>query len=52
VTLAAEKVEGFKWDGTTGNGYQLANGVYFCQIVAKTDSETKSTIVKIALVRE
>ncbi|HGE71047.1 TPA: T9SS type A sorting domain-containing protein, partial [Candidatus Poribacteria bacterium] len=50
---AAEKVE-FSWDGTTdaAGGRQLANGVYFCQIVTKTDSETKSQIIKIALVRE
>jgi len=49
---ASDKVE-FKWDGTTdaGGGQQLANGIYFCQIVAKTDGETKSEIVKIALVR-
>jgi hypothetical protein len=50
---ADEKVE-IRWDGTTdgGDGSQLANGVYFCQILAKTDSETKSEIVKIALVKE
>jgi len=49
---AGENVE-FKWNGTTdaGSGRPLANGVYFCQIVVKTDSETKSEIVKIALVR-
>jgi hypothetical protein len=43
----------FRWDGTTdaGDGSQLANGVYFCQILAKTGSETKSEIVKIALVK-
>lgn len=53
MTAADEKVE-FAWDGTTdgGDGNQLANGVYFCQILAKTGSETKSEIVKIALVRE
>jgi hypothetical protein len=52
-TQADDKVE-FRWDGTTdaGDGAQLANGVYFCQIVSKTGSETKSEIVKIALVRE
>jgi hypothetical protein len=51
-TQADSKVE-FRWDGTTdaGNGDRLANGVYFCEILAKTDSETKSAIVKIALVR-
>ena len=51
---AAEKVEGLEWAGTTdtSDGSQVANGVYFCQILAKTDSETKSEIVKIALVRE
>jgi hypothetical protein len=50
---ADEKVE-IRWDGTTdgGDGSQLANGVYFCQILAKTGSETKSEIVKIALVRD
>jgi hypothetical protein len=50
---ADDEVE-FRWDGTTdaGDGSQLANGVYFCQILAKTGSETKSEIVKIALVRE
>jgi len=50
---AGEKVE-FAWDGTTdaGGGRQLANGVYFCQVLSKTDSETKSEIIKIALVRE
>jgi len=50
---ASEKVE-FSWDGTTdaGGGRQLANGVYFAQVVVKTDSETKSQIIKIALVRE
>jgi flagellar hook assembly protein FlgD len=53
VTPADEKVE-FQWDGTTdsGGGDRLADGVYFCQVLAKTDSETKSEIVKIALVRE
>jgi len=42
------------WDGTTdtGGGMRLATGVYFCQIVAKTESETKSEIVKLALVRD
>jgi hypothetical protein len=52
-TQADDAVE-FEWDGTTdaGDGYQLANGIYFCQILSKTDSETKSEIVKIALVRE
>ena len=50
---ASEKVE-FSWDGTTdiGGGRQLATGVYFAQVVVKTDSETKSQIIKIALVRE
>ncbi|MGB9596128.1 MAG: Ig-like domain-containing protein, partial [Candidatus Poribacteria bacterium] len=50
---ASEKVE-FSWDGTTdaAGGRQLATGVYFCQIITKTDSETKSQIIKIALVRE
>ena len=43
----------FKWDGTTdaGDGHQLANGIYYCQILAKTDSERKSKTVKIALIR-
>ncbi len=52
IREAGEAVE-FKWDGTTdaGSGRPLANGVYFCHIVVKTDSETKSEIVKIALVR-
>jgi hypothetical protein len=49
---ASDKVE-IRWDGTTNSGdSRLADGVYFCQILAKTDSETKSEIVKIALVRE
>jgi hypothetical protein len=50
---ASDKVE-FEWNGTTdaGSGDMLASGVYFCQILAKTDGETKSEIVKIALVRE
>ena len=50
---ASEKVE-FSWDGTTdvSAGKQLATGVYFAQVVVKTDSETKSQIIKIALVRE
>jgi len=50
---AGENVE-ISWNGTTdaGDGDQLANGVYFCHILAKTGSETKSEIVKIALVRE
>jgi len=50
---ASEKVE-FSWDGTTdvSGGRQLATGVYFAQVVVKTDSETKSQIIKIALVRE
>jgi uncharacterized UPF0146 family protein len=47
---ASEKVK-ISWDGTTSGGEQLADGVYFCEILAKTDSETKSAIVKIALVR-
>jgi hypothetical protein len=49
-TSADDKVE-FKWDGTTDSN-ELGDGVYFCQILAKTGSETKSEIVKIALVRE
>jgi len=50
---ADENVE-ISWNGMTdsGDGDQLANGVYFCNILAKTGSETKSEIVKIALVRE
>jgi hypothetical protein len=60
VTTVADKVQTdpnertseFTWDGTTSSGDQLANGVYFCEILAKTDSETKSEIVKIALVRD
>jgi hypothetical protein len=51
-TPAAERVDSFTWDGTTANGDLLASGVYFCQILAKTDSETKSEIVKIALMRD
>jgi len=53
VTQASDKVE-LRWDGTTdaGDGDRLANGVYFCHILVQTDSETKSEIVKIALVRE
>jgi hypothetical protein len=52
-TPADEQVK-FTWDGTTdaGDGQQLANGVYFCQVRADTNSETKSVIIKIALVRE
>jgi flagellar hook assembly protein FlgD len=52
--VSADDAVEFRWDGTTdaGDGSQLANGVYFCQILAKTGSETKSEIVKIALVRE
>jgi flagellar hook assembly protein FlgD len=52
-TQASDDVE-FVWDGTTdsGDGDMLANGVYFCKILAKTDSETKYEIVKIALARE
>ena len=55
-TPADEKVE-FTWDGMTADGSdsnQLANGVYFCQILAQSvsGSETKSEIVKIALVKE
>jgi flagellar hook assembly protein FlgD len=44
----------FTWDGTTdaGDGDRLANGVYFCKVLAKTGSETKYEIIKIALVRE
>jgi hypothetical protein len=49
---ATNKAE-FSWDGTTGaGGRQLATGVYFCQVVTKTDNETKSQIIKVALVRE
>jgi hypothetical protein len=53
IVGAGENVE-ISWNGMTdaGNGDQLANGVYFCYILAKTGSETKSEIVKIALVRE
>jgi hypothetical protein len=53
MTQAGEAVE-FTWDGTTdsGNGDRLANGVYFCKVLAKTDSDTKYEIVKIALVKE
>jgi hypothetical protein len=52
-TPASTEVK-FEWDGTTdaGNGDRLANGVYFCKVLAKTDSETKYEIIKIALVRE
>jgi hypothetical protein len=51
-TQAADKAE-FRWDGTTdaGDGDRLANGVYFCHILVQTDSETKSEIVKVALVK-
>jgi hypothetical protein len=51
-TQADSQVE-FSWDGTTdaGDGHQLANGIYYCQISAKTDSETKSETVKIALIK-
>ncbi len=49
---AGEAVE-INWDGTTDmGGDRLANGVYFCQILVQTNSETKSAIVKIAIVRE
>jgi hypothetical protein len=41
----------FTWDGTTANEDQLANGVYFCKVLAKTDSETKYEIVKIAIIK-
>ena len=53
VTQSGDEVE-FIWDGTTdaGDGNSLANGVYFCKVLAKTDSETKYEIIKIALVRE
>jgi hypothetical protein len=47
---ADEKVE-IQWEGTTTGGERLANGVYFCQILAQTNSETKSEIVKIAIVK-
>jgi hypothetical protein len=48
---AGEAVE-IDWDGTTDmGGDRLANGVYFCQILVQTNSETKSEIVKIAIVR-
>jgi hypothetical protein len=52
-TSSSDKVE-FRWDGTTdaGDRNSLANGVYFCQVLAKTDSETKSDIIKIAIVRD
>jgi hypothetical protein len=49
---AGDSVE-VEWDGKTdAGGDRLANGVYFCQILAQTNSETKSEIIKIALVRE
>jgi hypothetical protein len=53
VTQSGDEVE-FTWDGNTdaGDGDRLANGVYFCKVLAKTDSETKYEIIKIALVRE
>jgi endonuclease YncB( thermonuclease family) len=53
VTQSSDEVK-FTWDGTTdaGDGNSLANGVYFCKVLAKTDSETKYEIIKIALVRE
>jgi hypothetical protein len=47
---ADDQVE-IPWDGTTTGGDRLANGVYFCQILAQTNSETKSEIVKIAIVK-
>jgi hypothetical protein len=47
---ASDQVE-IAWDGTTTGGERLANGVYFCQILAQTNSETKSEIVKIAIVK-
>jgi len=52
-TEATDEAE-FSWDGTTdaAGGRQLATGVYFCQVVTKTDNETKSQIIKVALVRE
>jgi hypothetical protein len=39
-----------EWDGTR-DGDILANGVYFCKVLAETDSETKYEIVKIAIAR-
>jgi hypothetical protein len=40
------------WNGTTdAGGDRLANGVYFCKVLVKTDSETKHKIVKIAIVK-
>jgi hypothetical protein len=52
-TLSSDEVS-FTWDGSTdsGNGDRLANGVYYCKVLAQTDSETKYEIIKIALVRE
>jgi hypothetical protein len=54
LTQASDEVKDFSWDGTVDSGdiRRLANGIYFCKIVAKTDNETNSAIVKIALVRE
>jgi flagellar hook assembly protein FlgD len=51
-TSPSDLVQDFKWDGTASSGEGLANGVYFCQVLVETDSERKSEIIKIALVRD
>jgi hypothetical protein len=51
-TSPNDLVQDFKWDGTASSGEGLANGVYFCQVLVETDSERKSEIIKIALVRD
>jgi hypothetical protein len=36
------------WDGKTDEGDELANGVYLCQIIMKTDNlESKQAVLKI-----
>jgi hypothetical protein len=54
ITPPVKGIVEVKWDGKTdtGGGLSLATGVYFCQVVAKTESETKSEIIKLALVRD
>jgi hypothetical protein len=39
------------WDGLDADGYEVANGVYFYQLVGKVDGKTKTVTGKIAKIK-
>jgi hypothetical protein len=41
----------FTWDGKTGEGDDLARGVYFCQIIIQSELKPEAAVLKMALTR-